>query len=183
MNLKIANLYSMMHIKEPFSLAELKKKFTFKPQAKTRVITIRGITTTFTIFKTGTITGKGSKDFILLQQDFLWLESLLSGFGLKLTSYRVANIVSIAKVSNKKLSLIELAKHMPDSSYDPTPPITMPRAILYKPNGSRALLIYGTGTAVLTGFKTMIDSKEVAEETEKLITGILREYPEATEEI
>lgn len=178
MNLKIANLFSVMHIKEPFSLVELEKEFPFKPQAKTRVIAIKSTSTTFTIFKTGAVTGKGSKDFILLQQDILWLESLLSGFGLKLTCYRVANIVSIARVSKRKLTLTELAKHMPDSSYDPTPPTIMPRAILYKPNGSRALLIYGTGIAVLTGFKTMTDSEEVAEETEKLITEIAREHPE-----
>lgn len=178
MNLKIANIYSVMHIKEPFSLVKLEKKFEFKPQAKTRVITIRGISTTFTIFKTGSVTGKGSKGFIQLQQDFLWLDSLLFGFGLKLSSYRIANIVSIARVSNRKLSLIELAKHMPDSSYDPTPPIIMPRAILYKPDGSQTLIIYGTGTAVLTGFKTVTDSKNVATQAKINITNIIKKHPE-----
>lgn len=181
MNIKIANIISVTHLVKPFATYRLEGQHNWKQQGRSKTITIKSEQTFFSLFRTGSIVGKGSKDFIRLQQDILWLESYLFGFGLKLGTYKIVNIVSIAKVSNRKLSLLELAAHMPNSSYDPTPPVIMPRAIIYKPNGSRTLLIYGTGTAVMTGFKTMIDTKEVAKETEKLISDLINKYPEIRE--
>lgn len=178
MNIKIANIVSVTHLVKPFTTYRLEGRHSWKQQGRSKTITIKSEQTSFSLFKTGNIVGKGSKGFIQLQQDILWLESYLFGFDLKIGTYKIVNIVSIVKVSDRKLSLIELSKHIQNSSYDPSPPIVMPQAIVYKPNGSRTLMIFGTGTAVMTGFRTMIDTKEVAKETEKLITGFITKHPE-----
>jgi len=179
MQFKIANIVSVMYLVEPFTLDKLKTAHEFKKQGRTKAITITGTRqTSFAIFRTGSITGKGSKGFLQLQQDVFWLRHYLSSYDLKIGEYKITNIVSIAKISDKKLSLFELSWYIQNCSYDPTPPIAMPRAILYKPDGdSRTLLIYGSGTAVLTGFKTMIDSYKVANQTERMIAGIAKEHP------
>ncbi len=189
---KIVNIVAASHLIPPFSLGPLFKvcAFTAYPEAsstKLRHFVFPFLPTFFHIFPSGKVFSYGSPSQTQLSYAFDHLRSLLSRYHITLAKdYEIINIVAIVRLA-PPLKLHLLASHLPSSKpYDPSripergqyfdsviyhfsPRRTKPRA---------TALIFSSGFATFTGFRTVTNLTSAAQSLAFKIAGFQNSHPE-----
>lgn len=167
---QITNIIAKSQLVPPFDLSSLIAKYPFDHKAVLTRIFIPHDHIKFSIFRTGTVMSRATRSFYELDASFNWLAfDFLPDFNLKLShKYDVLNIVALSDFRLKNhLNLFELAPHLLNSSYDPSPLFCekddhehLVDCITYyfhegKPRYTA--LIFPTGKITLTGFKSVTE--------------------------
>jgi len=187
---RTVNIIARSHLIPPFSLAPLISTYPYDSEKFLTHIAVPHQRFLFHIYKSGKVVSLSSKSISDLEASFAWLRSRLVGFGLNLSkAYEVTNIVAVARIA-PPLDLRALAPLLPRTSYDPThdfglTPFAPPffNAVIYyflppaiKPR--QTALIFRTGRATLTGFKSLHVLQAAARLLATEIATIIEDHPE-----
>lgn len=126
---------------------------------------------TILIYKNGTITFAGAKNFSDLSKVKKTILSKLKEFGLSLPSLmslRIGNIVAVVN-TGKRLDIERLFEDRETKQIEYNPEV-FPALIFHKPESTLVLLIFGNGKIVLTGAKSIHDIKGGIHEIQKLVS-------------
>jgi TATA-box binding protein (TBP) (component of TFIID and TFIIIB) len=187
--IRTVNIVARSHLMPPFSLAPLISTYPYDSEKFLSHIAVPHQRALFRIYKSGKVVSLSSKSISDLEASFAWLRSLLSGFGLNLSkAYEITNIVAVARIA-PPLDLRSLAPFLPRASYDPahnfelTADEHLVDAVVYyflpsaiKPR--QTALIFGSGRAVLTGFRSPHVLRAAARRLATEIATIIEDHPE-----
>jgi TATA-box binding protein (TBP) (component of TFIID and TFIIIB) len=189
--IQITNIVAKSHLVPPFSLSSLATEFPFTAQSALPHIPLSYQHSKFSIFKTGTVISRASRSVPDLESSLKWLSSRLCDFDLCLSdNYEILNIVAYSQLLPFPVNLSPLAELLPHSSYDPSPILsdgcehlvdaitTYLSPLDHNSKPHRTALIFATGKATLTGFKSIHDLELHASRLSSLLTQISHEHPE-----
>lgn len=128
---------------------------------------------TILIYKNGTITFAGAKDFSDLKKARETVSSKLRQFGLSLPPHMsliIGNIVTVVNIG-KHLDIETLFEDSKTTQMEYNPEI-FPGIIYRKPESTLVILIFGTGKIILTGAKSTSDIKDGLREIRKLVSSV-----------
>lgn len=187
--IQITNIIAKSHLVPPFSLSSLESKYPFDHKAVLSRIFIPYDHIKFSVFRTGTVMSRAARSFHELQDSFSWLSSkFLAEFNLELSNeYDVLNIVAFSDF-HFAFDLHELAPHLLNSSYDPSPLFSekdehehLVNCITYYFHEGRpryTALIFPTGKVTFTGFKSVTELEAHVLKLSSLLSKISLEHPE-----
>ena len=185
--IKITNIIAKSYLVPPFSLSSLLAEYPPFSQSPFSRIFLSSCHTNFSVLLSGSVISRASRSFAELEDSFHWLRSFLSTFNLTLSEqYEVFNVVAFSDIA-PPLNLLELASHLPHSSYDPSPISADSEhhidSIVFSFNSNhsqkprRTALIFHTGNATLTGFFSFYDLLARASQLSSLIAQIAENHP------
>jgi len=143
--------------------------------------------TKFSIFHSGSVISRASTSILELEENLLRLHEYLTEFGLELElEYTVTNIVAYSKLHLPNLDLLPLAKQLPRSSYDPSisisenerPGCNVVVHALTESKPRKTILIFSSSTITLTGFRSIPDIQNHANQFKKKLIEIIERHPE-----
>lgn len=186
---RIANIVALAALQPPFSLKELTSSYPFLGEKYFTHVAVPHQHSYFAIFSTGKVMSLSAKSRSELEASFSWLRSFLSEFNLTLSdSYEIVNVVAATQVA-PSLDLFRLAFLLPRTSYEqphdlgPHPFHRQINALVYhfapspmKPR--ETALIFATGRAILTGFRSAQEVREAAALLSQLLARIAEAHPE-----
>lgn len=192
--IQITNIVSKSKLVPPLSFSALESEYPFDRDSRsapifhgTRIpISYKHIK--FSIFRTGTILSRAARSLNELDESFSWLSSFLLDFNLELSNkYDILNIAALSDFFSS-FNLSELASHIPNCSYDPSPLLSekdnqehLVDCIVYyfhEDTPRYTALIFATGKVIFTGFKSVAELELSAFKLASLFSQIRLEYPE-----
>lgn len=186
---RTVNIVATTGLKPPFSLEPLLSTYPFDSEQFLNYIIVPSQRSLFRIFTTGKVVSLTAKSIPDLEASLAWLRALLAGFGLTLLDfYEISNIVGVAQIA-PPLDLMCLVRYLPRASYEPSHDFGptsfehLLNAITYyfqppsiKPR--QTALIFRTGRATFTGFKSLPKLRAAARHLSREIADIIRCHPE-----
>ena len=190
-NIIINNIIAKSDIAPPFSLSSLSATFPFSTHPPLSRILLTFQHFCFSIFHTGSVISRASRSFQDVEGSFHWLRSLLATFNLELSSqYDILNIVASGNLS-LPLNLSALSLYLPNCSYDPSSSLSGEgyehgvHCITFhfrKIRPRYTALIFPTGNALLTGFKSAPELELHTSKFISLLSEITLNHPEVLSE-
>ena len=186
--IKISNIIAKSQLIPPFSLSSLSVAFPFSHRSAFSRIILPFHHMNFSIFRTGSVISRATNSVSDVEDSFNWLRSILFPFGLELSDrYTILNIVAVANCA-PPIVLSSLAANLPNCSFDPFPVFSekddhqhLVNCITYrfpKDKFHYTSLIFSSGKAIFTGFKSIPELGLHAFKFSSLISKISRDHPE-----
>lgn len=191
--IQITNINAQTQLVPPFNLSSLATDYPLVEKFPGKFFKLesgedKDKKAKFSIFLSGTIISRGSSSFSMLDATFAWLRNVLTLHGLEFADHY--DITNIAASSDLFCSfhLYELATHLLNSSYDPSPTFSdkdehlhLLDCIVYRFH-ERAprytSLIFPSGKVIFTGFKSLSVLESHALKLSSLLSEISLNHPE-----